>query len=499
MKKHILMATTALAISLGAPVYAQDDFAGFTDGIIAMMQSQGAKVTYDQRNVGADGSVEFVGFSMVFPQDKGSITADWFKGTPSATTPGQVTFTLSPSATLTMNDPGTGAHVINISNAGLVVTLDGITSGKDAPVLNFSVRADDLKFESGNPDDTVLKALNIEFVNLSQSVSLTQANHLLSGATDLAALGMNYDFLTPDGGEMAANGHLDTLKIGFQFIASDNPQNLIDYLSGTTTAFVEISTGASSSSGKMDSPEAQIAYTGTSDGGVFSARAENGNVDITEDIGKSTYSVSEFNSGGMPLPPFDVAFDKIRMHLSSPTVDHGQPEAANIEFAIRNLEVSESIYAMFDPAQNITRSPVNIVANLSANLQPKLDWSNPGQAMMALDRGNPNDIADIKDITINEVLLTAGGAKVTAEGRATIDNSMGFPFPTGKVTITADGVQALVNGLVGMGVVPQDQAGMMMGMVMAFARPGEQADQFISDIRFSPQGITANGTPLPFK
>ncbi len=493
MKKHILMATTALAIGFAAPVAAQDDLAGFSDGIIGMMNSQGGSITFDARNVGADGSVELVGFNMVAPRDKASISADWIKGVPSATTPGQVTFTLSPNATLTINDPDTGEHVINISNTGLVVTLDGITSGQGAPVLNFSVMADSLGFSSGNPADPIIKALDVSFSNISQTVSLTQATMLLSGVTGISGLDMVYDIDAGPDGKFAANGAMADFNLAFQVIASDSEKNFIDYLSGATTAFVEMSVGASSSTAKMIDPRNRIAYSGSSAGGNFVMRAENGYVNITEDIGETQYSFSEFNVDGMPLPPFDVSLDQFRINLSTPTVDHGSFEPANAEVAMRNVVVSESIYSMFDPAQNITRSPVNVVANLSANVQPAIDWSNPEAAMS----GNPADVGAVQDITINEVLITAGGAEITAGGGATIDNSMGFPFPTGKVTISASGVQALVDGLVAMGLIPQDQAGMAMGMMMAFARPGENADEFISDIEFSPQGITANGVPLP--
>ena len=493
MKKHILMATTALAIGFAAPVAAQDDFAGFSEGILGMLQSQGATVSFDQRNVGADGSVELVGFILKDPEGKMTVNADWIKGVPSATTPGQVAFSLSPSATVTINDPQTGEHVINISNTGLVVTLDGITSGQSAPVLNFSVMADSLEFASGNPDDMIIHALDVSFANLSQTVSLTSATKLLSGITGISGLDMVYDIDAGPDGQVAANGTMADFNLSFQVIADNSDKNFIDYLSGATTAFVEMSVGASSSTAKLVDPRNRIAYSGSSAGGNFVMRAENGYVNITEDIGETQYSFSEFNVDGMPLPPFDLSLDQFRINLSTPTVDHGSFEPANAEVAMRNVVVSESIYSMFDPAQNITRSPVNVVANLSANVQPAIDWSNPEAAMS----GNPADVGAVQDITINEVLVTAGGAQITAEGGATIDNSMGFPFPTGKVTISASGVQALVNGLVAMGIIPQDQAGMMMGMMMAFARPGENADEFISDIEFSPQGITANGTPLP--
>ena len=494
MKKHILMATTALAIGFAAPAMAQDDFAGFSEGIVQMLQSQGATVSFDERNVGADGSVEFVGFWMSAPDGEATVRADWLKGVPSATTPGQVTFTLSPNATITINDPSSGEHIINVSNSGLVITLDGITSGQSAPVLNFSVMAESLRFASGNPDDPIIKALDIGFTNFSQTVSFTQATMLLSGVTGLAALDMNYDIDTPHDGQMAATGEMADLSIAFQLIADDNDEHVISYLSGATTAFIEASVGASSATAKINNSDARIAYSGSSAGTTIDLRAENGYVNITEEVSNTQYAFSEFNVDGMPLPPFDLSLDQLRINFSMPTVDHGSFEPANAEIALRNVVVSESIYSMFDPGQNITRSPVNVVANLSANVQPAVDWSNPDAAF---DSGNPADIGAVQDITINEVLITAGGAEITAVGDATIDNSMGFPFPTGKVTVTAAGVQALVNGLVAMGVIPQDQAGMAMGMMMAFARPGDAADEFISDIEFSPQGITANGVPLP--
>ena len=349
MKKHILMATTALVIGFSAPAMAQDNFAGFSEGIIAMLQSQGATISYDERNVGADGSVEFVGFSMSDPDNEATVRADWLKGVPSATTPGQVTFTLSPVATLTIADPEAGEHIINISNSGLVITLDGITSGKNEPVLNFSVMADSLRFASGNPADPIIKALDIAFTNLSQTVSLTQATMLLTGITGVASLDMNYDIDIPHEGQMAATGQMADLNVAFQVIADDDELNFIDYLSGATTAFIEMSAGASSSSAKISNSDARIAYTASSASTNIVVRAENGYLNITEEIGETQYAFSEFNVDGMPLPPFDVSLDQFRINFSTPTVEHGSFETANAEIALRNLVVSESIYAMLDP------------------------------------------------------------------------------------------------------------------------------------------------------
>ena len=494
MKKYIYMATTAIVVGMAAPVAAQDDFAGFAEGILGMVGSQGATVSFDARNVGADGSVEYVGFWLAAPGGEATFQADWIKGVPSATTLGQVTFTLSPNASIVFNDPATSEHILNISNSGLTITSDGITSGQGAETLNLVISADSLGISSGNPNDPVIRALDIVLSNFSQRISFSPASKLLNGEISLSSLSQNYDIVAPDEAELAASGEAADFALSFQIIADDDERNIIEYLSGATTAFVELSQGASNTSGKIYSPEARIVYSSNSEGANIEIRAENGQFTVIEEIYPTQISVSEFVADGMPLPPFDVSFDEFALRLSGPTVNHGSFEEANAEISLRNLQVSESIYSMLDPAQAISREAINVVANISANVMPKVDWSNPESAMS----GNPADVAEIQDVTINEVLITAGGAQVTAEGGATIDNSMGFPFPTGKVTITAGGLQALVNGLVELGLVPQDQAGMAMGMMMAFSRPGAEPDVFVSDIEFSPQGVTANGVPLPF-
>jgi len=492
MKKHILMASTALVIGFSSPVAAQDDFAGFSEGILGMLSSQGATVSFDERNVGADGSVELVGFWMSAPEGEMTVQADWIKGVPSATTLGQVTFTLSPSATITFNDPDTGEHIINIANDGLSITADGITSGQDAESLSLSIMANSFGISSGNPDDPILKALNFVITNLNQTGSVMPNSALLSGEVAISKIDMLYDLNTPDG-QMASDGEVVDINLAFEFIANDSESNIIEYLSGATTAFLEFSVGASSAVAKLNSPDARISYSGSSEGATIAVRAENGWLTILEEVGASEYSFSEFNVDGMPLPPFDVSLDELGIKLKTPTVDHGSFEEANAVVALRGLQISESIYSMIDPGQAISRDPINAVVDISANLQSKVDWSMP----MSAASGNPNDVGLVQDITINEVLFTAGGAQITADGGATVDNSGPFPFPTGKVTINAAGVQALVNGLVEIGLIPQDQAGMAMGMMMAFARPGDAADEFVSEIEFSPQGITANGVPLP--
>ena len=87
-----------------------------------------------------------------------------------------------------------------------------------------------------------------------------------------------------------------------------------------------------------------------------------------------------------------------------------------------------------------------------------------------------------------------GGAELTGDGDITLDNSMGMPMPTGVVNVMLTGGNTLMDTLVGMGLLPEDQAmgaRMMMGL---FARPGEGPDTLVSTIEMKEDGsILANG------
>jgi len=93
-------------------------------------------------------------------------------------------------------------------------------------------------------------------------------------------------------------------------------------------------------------------------------------------------------------------------------------------------------------------------------------------------------------------LLSLAGASIQMDGAATFDNSGPIPMPLGSLNIDMHGISTLANQLVALGLLDQMQAGMAMGMMMAFAQPGNEADQFLSEITFSENGISANGQPI---
>ena len=98
--------------------------------------------------------------------------------------------------------------------------------------------------------------------------------------------------------------------------------------------------------------------------------------------------------------------------------------------------------------------------------------------------------------------MSAAGAELTGTGDATFDNTdltnfNGFPKPTGEIDLKLVGGNGLMDGLVKMGLLPQEQAmgaRMMMGL---FTRRGDGEDTLTTKVEINEQGhILANGQRL---
>ncbi len=495
MKTKIIALSTALVIGASSSVMAQDDLVGFFDGVSGMATEMGGIISFSERNIGADNSVEYTDLFISAPDGEVVIAADWLKAVPSATMPGQVTFTLSPIATVTINDSDFPAPLIlNIANSGLTIIADGLSSGQNAEVLNYSVQADSLSITADAGDNPFLRAFDLTLENFAQDFSISMATMLIANSGSIDTASYTYDFTSPEQIISKGSGGFIDLEYALSFFAVGEDR-IPEYFSGALNAFFELSMGPSTGSSSMSDRSMDIAYSGSADTATIEARMENGRLTVGQVSGVAEYSFTRFNIEGMPIPPFDLTIDGSELAISLPFSTGGAFEEAKVYASLTNLAVSESLMSIFDPSQVISRDPINMVIDVTANVKSTIDWSDPDAAF---DSGNPADIGEIQDISINELSLSAAGVSLMANGSALIDNSMGFPFPTGSVTVTLSGIQAVANGLVELGLIPAEQVGMGMGLMMAFARPGDAEDEFVSEIEFSPQGITANGAPLPF-
>jgi len=109
---------------------------------------------------------------------------------------------------------------------------------------------------------------------------------------------------------------------------------------------------------------------------------------------------------------------------------------------------------------------------------------------------------ELHAVTLNGLTLSAAGALLTGSGDFTFDNSdlvtfAGMPAPTGEVDMKLVGGNGLIDKLVGMGLLPEEQAMGARMMLGLFARPGDGEDTLVSKIEVKGDGsVSANGQRL---
>jgi hypothetical protein len=115
-------------------------------------------------------------------------------------------------------------------------------------------------------------------------------------------------------------------------------------------------------------------------------------------------------------------------------------------------------------------------------------------------QGDPTP-GEINSLELTQLTVKAVGAEIGASGGLTFDNADlatfgGVPAPTGAINVTIKGVNALIDNLIAMGLLPEDQAMGARMMLAMFTRPGAEPDEVTSVIEFKDGGLFANGQQL---
>jgi hypothetical protein len=304
------------------------------------------------------------------------------------------------------------------------------------------------------------------------------------------------DFTSPEGDDMLAEGSVAQVSYELGFDLINDEFDMMGYMSGAKSAYLRASAGASSQTMAIASPDMNAAYSANSLGSEMAFAMDGGTMTLTMDALTTSYDVTSLELDGMLIPPFAITLGSAQMDIRLPFNTGGAVEQMKVMLALRDLSLPESLMAMVDPEGHVSRDALTLVIDVDGDIKTNVDWNDPMGAMMMMD--NPFSAAEVSQINFNQILLAGAGAEIAANGAATIDNSMGFPMPGGAITLSLRGLQGLMTSLGMAGLVDPNEVGMAMGMVMGFARPGDDADHFVADIEFSPEGVTANGIPLPF-
>lgn len=230
-----------------------------------------------------------------------------------------------------------------------------------------------------------------------------------------------------------------------------------------------------------------------------SGGSEGGGFNVAMDAAKLLFSGGGKNvaatlaSAQLPFPEVKLSYAESGFSLVMPISKGDAPQDFSFLTKIVDLQVSEEIWAMFDPAGTLPHDPATVVIDTSGKALVKSDL------MSTPDGAQPD--AELHALTVNDVTARFAGAELTGKGAFTFDNTDlttfdGVPAPTGKLDLKLVGGNTLLDKLVAMGLVAEEEAMGARMMIAMFANPGAGEDELTSVLEFKDKGFFANGQQL---
>ncbi len=484
---------TALVISFaGIPgAYAQDNLEEALQGNIDRLAEEGGEITYSSSSVGSGGAVTYNDF-VLLGEDDVRISSDWVTITPVEGKPGSVTVTTAPVISFAVTDGAPEMHYeMEIIHDNFSFETNLLLMTVQAKP-EFSMTADSLQFKGLTEGHPVVKDLDITQTGFAMSFALDDEAGTIDGGWKADTLNGGYRFEPEPGNLQAASMDTEGFEVSFDVSGFAPYLEFDEWLNSGGEFHAGFTSGASTSDTTITSPEFSMQMAGTSGPGEGSISVEGGDFSYRVTSEGISYQVTPL-SDALPIPPFDVALASAEMVIEMPLLASDAARKMNFVIDFEDLAIGEGLWMLLDPGQGIPRDPVNLEVRLNADLtlnQSVVELADQGP------QGNPFAAATFEKVTVTAVNANIGGASVQASGDLDVNNQGPIPQPLGAIDVEVNGAQTLSQKLVDLGLVDQMQAGMVMGMMMAFGVPGDQPDQFLSKIEFKPEGIFANGQPL---
>ena len=479
-------AFTVVAIA-GTANYAaaQNQLETTLDLAIRSMMDEGSKVSYGERIIGSDGSVEYVDLVVTVPGEEITFSADWVKGVPSASDPEVVTFTVADIINVTVVAEDVD-FAFDIKSSGLELTTNGLLrDAMNKADVSVTFMADSFLIDGGDPDSPVLRKIYADMGEVDFELTASQENMFVEGSLTTGKFDIAYDY-TIEGQTQVTDQKTESVSVSFEFDVPEDENDAIGYLDGSKSANFEMKSGPSEFVTSMDAEGVVLDMAGTSGSSAMVLKMADGS--LTYDVSTEGFDMVVTPGTDMPIPPVEISMGEMGMKLIIPAGSADAPAEMLVDILFADLVVGEGLWSLIDPEQTISRDPAQLDIDLEALVQ--ID------TMSAISGEDPTSAGTIHSLDINQILLSAGGASIQADSAATFTNSGPIPMPLGSINIELNGISTLTNQLVALGLLDQMQAGMAMGMMMAFGKPGPEVDQFISEITFTENGVLANGQPI---
>lgn len=398
------------------------------------------------------------------------------------------TVTIVPGADIAASMTGETEGSLKITHDGLTLVAREAEGGMayDYSAAKLEVAYDTsypgVSFD-GSEAPAVTASGSFAFANLTGLYSDTPGDNRVFGL-DIKADTLAYTTATDDPAmEMKQTSTSETagVEMSFDFtlpstialIAIASPADFTKALNEGLALSVSTKQGDSTGTMTQENPYLPMSLNMKAGGGEASAMFNKDMMSV-----KSSASGFEIESapGLMPVP-VKVTSGPMEFAMQAPVI--AAETAGDYAFLLKlnQFSLNEEAWAMFDPAGGISRDAADIAVDVSG--KTKLDIV--GLAASS-ETGEVPPVPAPETLDIKEVAIKVAGAALLGNGAFTFDNSTGTPMPLGEANVTVTGAEALITGLIGTGLISEDDAmgaRMAMGMFMV---PGANPDELTTKI-----------------
>jgi hypothetical protein len=410
---------------------------------------------------------------------------------------GSVAITMAPS--LTAAYTGDIAGSLSINQTGLVLTAKDAGAGTayDFTADRLGVVSDSTypvdMYDGSEPQEGSVK-LDLGFTAVSGSYADTPGDDrtfalVLNAGSLVYDLSQKDPFIpsdstaTSDTKDIALTANL-TMPSGMN-IMSDDPaawgQALRDGLALDVSMKTGNSVGTAVERGEF------MAYDLDMSGGASEITTSVSAAGLTA-TAKASNIVYAGSSPSIPVERIELTIGPSEMDFRMPLIA-SVPEDYRLMYNLSGITINEEAWALVDPGQTLPRTPASLL--LDVNGKAALDVF---ALAAAEESGAVPPVPVIESLNMPALSVMIAGATLSGTGAFTFDNSVGYPAPRGKADLTLVGGNALIDGLVAIGLVPEDQAQGARMMMAMFMTPGAGPDELMTTIEArDDNGIYVNG------
>ncbi|WP_375688847.1 DUF2125 domain-containing protein [Pseudooceanicola sp. LIPI14-2-Ac024] len=256
----------------------------------------------------------------------------------------------------------------------------------------------------------------------------------------------------------------------------------------------------------FESSAGENAFTDGDQSVNLKTRSGGGQYTFGLDGARVTYQATGQDLGmeisGSEVPfPLNLEATEAGFQISLPLAKSEEAQDFEMSFTLAGVTLPDQLWAMADPEGRLPRDPLTLQLAVSGTGELFVDLTNEAQMQqLAETGGTPGQVETLK---VETLTIEGLGAQIDATADLTVDNDTPSPMGQGpNVYGTANihlvGVQALLQTLAQMGLIPPAQAMMGAGMISQLGRQVSGPDDLEADITMDQQGaLTINGVPFP--